>query len=94
MQLAAQSLGSRATSNNEDGFICLTLKGYLETNGCVFADYELARRFSIETLRQGDGIASIMGSFGFHDHNKTILSLVNEVFGGVYSLPQSIFSEA
>lgn len=91
VRIAARELGRRATVNNEDGFICLTLKDYLNKNGCVFADYPLARRFSIETLLDTEGLSVIERSFGFHDTDNNITQILKEAYGEIYSVPNSIF---
>jgi hypothetical protein len=91
VKLAAKKAGRKSTLNNEDGFICLTLRDYLTQNGCTFADYPLARRFSIETLLDGEGVDLIQGSFGFHDTSNVVTSLLKDTYGSLADVPESIF---
>lgn len=53
---------------NEDCFIGIHLKNYLETEFCSFAPYELAKLFAVETVCEENHC--LENSFGFHgkDH--------------------------
>jgi len=51
------------TSENEDWYICNTMRPYLELNGFVFAPGDVADRFSVESTKW-------TGSFGAHYINR------------------------
>jgi len=57
----------RDKSLHEDGFICYELRSWLKQNGCAFAPYDLAKKFSLETSLE-DGPNDIEKVFGFHGY--------------------------
>jgi hypothetical protein len=50
-------------ADHEDIVICFLLRGYLMEQGCVFADFETADKFSVETKGKWSG------EFGWHGRN-------------------------